>query len=174
MSKEEYKIYIHPTKAQLDTIKVGDYVLCNGWKKPMIVVAVSENYFIMLQRHFKTFVYSICEKLPRKNTYNFMYAGNPTIGPDNYHTYYDYSDLAECSEALIRLEDTYNYTPICVANEHPNYNDWKKTANPITLEKGTLEIGRHGLTLARIAVKKTQWNDTNIQEYLDAHFKNIE
>lgn len=171
MKKYEYQTYDNPTKDQLDSIQVGDYVLCNDWKRPMIVVAVSKNYFIMIQRHFGDFAYSICEKLPRKYTHNYMYEGLPTIGPDNYYGYYDYTKLDQCKEALIRLEDGYTYIGSCNRNEHPNYYDWEKTANPITLEKGRLEIGRRGISLNCISVKKSKWNKDNIQEYLDKYFK---
>ena len=171
---KNYISYYDPSKEQLDSIEVGDYILCNDWKKPMIVVAKSKNYFIAVQKHFDTFMYTICEKLPRKYTHNYMYENKFTIGPDNYYTYYNYTNLEECEEALIRLEDGYTYTPFCNKKEHPNYYDWKKTANPITLNLGTLEIGRHGISLYQIAVKKSKWNEDNISEYLSKHFKEKE
>ena len=78
--------------------------------------------------------------------------------------------LKECEEALIRLEDGYNYTSIAEENVHPNYYDWKKTANPITLERGHIELGRHAVNLTAIQVKKTKWNKTNIKDYLSLHY----
>lgn len=171
-SKSTYKNYYYTeiTKELLDSIEVGDFVKCNDWKKPMIVVAVSKNYFIMVQRHFDTFAYSICEKLPCKYSYNRYNKGMFRIGPDNYYGYYDYFETKECEEALIRLEDGYNYTGICDTNTHPNYYDWKETANPISLKKGTIELGRHAVNLLEISFKKTKWNKDNIEQYINEHF----
>ena len=168
---KSYLYYEEVTKDILDSIEVGNFVKCNGWRKPMMVVAVSKNYFIMIARHFKTFTYSICEKLPSKFTHNMYDEGCFRIGPDNYYCYYDYFNLEECKEALIRLEDGYSYTPIAEKNEHPNYYDWKKTANPITIKLGHLELSRKAINLLRIAIKKTKWNKDNIQEYLDLHLE---
>ena len=119
----------------------------------MIVKAVSKNYIIMANKRF----YSICEKLPRKNTYNFAYEGRFTIGPDNYYGYYDYYNASEeeLREALLRLEDGYTYTSFANKNEHPNYYDWKKTASPITLEKGEMELGRAAVSLDNISILMT-------------------
>ena len=125
----------------------------------------------MIKNHFKTFVYSICEKLPSKGSRNYFSKGNFRVGPDNYYCYYDYFNLKECEEALIRLEDGYNYTPIAEKDEHPNYYDWEKTANPITLKLGHLELGRHAVDLTHLEIKETKWNETNIQEYSDKHFQ---
>lgn len=161
------------TKDVLDSIEVGNFVKCNSWKKPMMVVAVSKNYFIMIGRHFGTYIYSICEKLPSKWTHNMYDEGCFRIGPDNYYGYYSYYKLKECEEALIRLEDGYNYTPIAEKDEHPNWYDWEKTANPITKKLGHMELSRKAINLLRIAVKKTKWNKDNIQEYLDLHYKNL-
>ena len=174
MKKSEYSYYNELTKEILDGIKVGDFVKCNHWKKPMIVVAVSKNYFIMVAKHFKTFTYSICEKLPSKFTHNMYDEGCFRIGADNYYCYYDYCKLKNCEEALIRLEDGYNYTSLAEKNQHPNWYDWEKTANPITKELGHLELSRKAVNLLSIAVKKTKWNKDNIQEYLDFHFGNKE
>lgn len=176
--KQEYKIYSNCdgslTKEILDNIEVGDYVKCNDWTKPFIVVAVSKNYFIMVRKHFDTYEYSVCEKLPARFTRNYKYEGNFSIGPDNYHTYYNYTNLKECEEALIRFEDGYTYTPLAEENEHPNYYEWEKTANPISIEKGHLEHGRQTVSLLGIQIKKTKWNKNNIQKYLDEHFKGKE
>ena len=147
---------------------------CNKWKKPLIVVAVSKNYFIMLARHFGSYTYSICEKLPSKTTYNNYTKGHFRIAPDNYYCYYNYYDLKECEEALIRLEDGYNYTSLAEENEHPNYYDWRETAHPITIELGHMELSRTAVNLLNIAIKKTKWNKDNIQEYLDLHFGKLE
>jgi hypothetical protein len=173
MNIYEQFAYEDITKEVLDKIQVGDFVMCNDWKKPMIVVAVSKNYFIMVKRHFGTYCYSICEKLPSKTTHNMYNAGRFRIGPDNYYGYYSYYNPKECEEALIRLEDGYNYTGLCDKNEHPNYYDWKKTANPISIKLGTIELGRHARNLMEISFKKTKWNKNNIQEYLKEHFEKL-
>lgn len=85
-----------------------------------------------------------------------MNKGMFTIGPDNYYGYYDYCDgtKEELEEALIRFEDGYNYTCFCNKDEHPNWYDWEKTANKITLKKGHMEIGRHGVALNTIYIQR--------------------
>lgn len=167
MSK--YKTYSYfdgtLTKEVLDSIKVGDKVYCNDWKQGMIVKAVSKNYIIMANKRF----YSICEKLPRKYTYNYAYEGRFTIGPDNYYGYYDYYNASEeeLKEALLRLEDGYTYTASADRNEHPNYYDWKKTASPITLEKGEMELGRASVSLYNIRILMTYKEIKKQTEILD-------
>lgn len=133
------------TKEVLDSIKVGDKIKCNDWKHGMVVRAVSKNYFIMASKKF----YSICEKLPRKSTYNYAYQGKFTIGPDNYHCYYDYCNCnqEELKEALLRLEDGYDYTPFANPTEHPNYFDWEKKISQATKVKGHMELGRAAVSL---------------------------
>ena len=49
MSKQ-YSHYSNITKEILDTVKVGDLIKINDWKKPMRVKAVSENYFVMTKK----------------------------------------------------------------------------------------------------------------------------
>lgn len=112
MSK--YEIYDKPniTKELLNTIKTGDYIKVNTWKRPMKVIAVSENFFIMWKPHFGTWSYSICEKNKRGTSYNLSY--RPKRGymndefvcdPDNYvFGKYDYNDVGECQDALVELE----------------------------------------------------------------------
>ena len=48
--KKEYVHYPTVTREILDTIKVGDLIRVNDWKKPMRVKAVSENYFVMTKK----------------------------------------------------------------------------------------------------------------------------
>lgn len=131
------------TKEVLDSIKVGDKIRCNNWKQPLTVKAVSDNYFIMTDKKR----YSICEKLPRKFTHNNAYKDRFTIGPDNYYGYYDYNDPTQCKEALLRLEDGYDYTPFANPTEHPNYFDWEKKISQATKVKGHLELGRAAVSL---------------------------
>lgn len=69
------------TRKILDSIKVGDYIRCNDWKRAMKVYGVSENYFIMARKAFGKWIYSVCDKkgyLPfDKEPRKFQ------IGPDN-------------------------------------------------------------------------------------------
>lgn len=60
--KKEYEYYTDITKEILDTIKVGDLIKINDWKKPLRVKGVSENYFVMNRAMFKDYLYSVCEK----------------------------------------------------------------------------------------------------------------
>ena len=63
MSKQ-YVHYTNVTREILDTIKVGDLIRVNDWKKPMRVKSVSDNYFVMTQKQFGDTYYSVCSKLP--------------------------------------------------------------------------------------------------------------
>lgn len=112
MSK--YEIYEKPdiTKELLNTIKVGDCIKVNTWKRPLKVIAVSENFFIMWKPHFKTWMYSICEKNKRGYEHNLIYrprngfmADEFVCGHDDHYCKYDYSDVDECQKALVDLEN---------------------------------------------------------------------
>ena len=99
MSKE-YIHYENVTREILDTIKVGDLIKVNDWKKPMRVKAVSENYFVMTQKQFGNTYYSVCSKLPWEGVrHNYMIGGMFHCGPDNWvfgsPTSIDYDDLYE-------------------------------------------------------------------------------
>lgn len=73
------------TKEILDSIKIGDYVRCNDWKRAMRVVGVSENYFIMAIKSFGKWIYSVCEKKPFKGIrYNSLIGGFFSVGTDNW------------------------------------------------------------------------------------------
>lgn len=109
----KYEIYDKTdiTKELLNTIKVGDFIKVNTWKRPLKVIAVSENFFIMWKPHFKTYVYSICEKNKRGYEHNLFYrphngfmADEFVCGSDNYFDKYNYSDERECRKALKELE----------------------------------------------------------------------
>lgn len=95
---KEYKIVTQEniTKELLNKIKVGDLIKINNWKRPLRVIAVSENFFIMAMKAFGSCVYSICEK--RKWKYGYYCA------PDNCYCKYDYANKTECEEALKELE----------------------------------------------------------------------
>ena len=60
----QYKHYTNVTKEILDTVKAGDLIKINDWKKPMRVKAVSENFLVMTQKNFRNTYYSVCSKLP--------------------------------------------------------------------------------------------------------------
>lgn len=73
---KKYTHYTNVTKEILDTIKVGDLIKVNNWKKPMRVKAVSKNYFVMTKKQFNDTYYSVCSKLPWKGIrYNSMVGG---------------------------------------------------------------------------------------------------
>lgn len=82
---KQYTHYTNVTKEILDTVKVGDLVKINNWKKPMRVKAVSENYFVMVQNLFGDTYYSVCSKLPWDGImYNRMRGGMFHCAPDNW------------------------------------------------------------------------------------------
>ena len=111
---KQYEIYEKPdiTKELLNTIKIGDSIKINTWRRPMKVIAVSKNFFIMWKKHFKTWMYSICEKNKRGYAHNMIYWPNGgfdddefVCGPENYvFDKYDYSIEEERLEALQELE----------------------------------------------------------------------
>ena len=83
--KNEYIHYSNVTREVLDTIKVGDLIKVNYWKKPMRVKAVSENYFVMTQKQFGNTYYSVCSKLPWDGImHNAMRGGMFHCGPDDW------------------------------------------------------------------------------------------
>lgn len=84
MSKQ-YIHYNNITKDILNTIKVGDLIKVNDWKKPMRVKAVSENYFVMTMNIFGNIYYSVCSKLPWGGIrYNAMRGGMFHCGTDSW------------------------------------------------------------------------------------------
>lgn len=84
MSKQ-YVHYTNVTREILDTIKVGDLIKVNNWKKPMRVKAVSDNYFVMTQNLFGDTYYSVCSKLPWSGVrHNAMIGGLFHCGTDNW------------------------------------------------------------------------------------------
>lgn len=97
--KKEYIHYTDVTREILDTIKVGDLIKINDWKKPLRVKAVSNNYFVMTQKMFGNTCYSVCEKLPWDGTYNAMREGMFHCSPDDWvfgsPLSIDYPDLYE-------------------------------------------------------------------------------
>lgn len=82
---KQYIHYTNVTREILDTIKVGDLIKVNDWKKPMRVKAVSENYFVMTQKMFGDTCYSVCSKLPWDGIrYNSMRGGMFHCSTDNW------------------------------------------------------------------------------------------
>lgn len=79
-----YSEHDNITKEILNTIQNGDFIKCNDWKKPMKVVGVSENYFVMIQKMFGKIFYSICEKKPVQYGRNNFSAGSFRISPDHW------------------------------------------------------------------------------------------
>lgn len=72
------------TKEILDSIKVGDKVRCNDWKRSKRVVGVSTNYFVMATKCFGKWLYSVCQKNPFGGIkYNSLVGGYFSIGTDN-------------------------------------------------------------------------------------------
>lgn len=50
------------TREILDSIKAGDYIRCNDWKRAMKVYGVSENYLVVARKAFGKWIYSVCDK----------------------------------------------------------------------------------------------------------------
>lgn len=72
------------TRKILDSIKIGDYIRCNDWKRAMRVYGISENYFVAARKAFGKWIYSVCEKVPFKGIgYNSLVGGYFSIGVDN-------------------------------------------------------------------------------------------
>lgn len=84
MTKRNYVVHEQVTKEILDAIQVGDRVRCNAWGKPMQVVGVSPNYFVMHQNLFGKGFYSVCEKKSVEHSRNSYTKGNFRIGTDDY------------------------------------------------------------------------------------------
>ena len=93
--KTDYKYFSEITKEILDGIKVGNLVKINQWKRPMRVVGVSENYFVMIQKVCGRISYSVCEKRKWNGIrHNEMRGGMFHCGTDNMVfgvTDFDYS-----------------------------------------------------------------------------------
>lgn len=84
MSKQ-YIHYTNVTRDILDTIKVGDLIKINDWKRPHRVKAVSENYFVMVMNVCGNPCYSVCSKLPWGGIrYNEMRGGMFHCGTDSW------------------------------------------------------------------------------------------
>ena len=108
--KAEYKEYKNITKEILDTIKIGDLVKINYWKRPMRVMGVSENYFCMIQKVCGKICYSVCEKKPWGGIrHNSMRCGSFHCGTDNmifgYFGFdYEFNDEEQIKDYLQAFE----------------------------------------------------------------------
>lgn len=88
----EYRHYDNITKEILDSIKVGNLIRINDWKRGMRVVGVSDNYFVMIQKVCGNIVYSVCEKKPWGGIrYNAMRGGMFHCSTDD--TLFGYMDF---------------------------------------------------------------------------------
>lgn len=114
--KNGYIHYENVTREILDTIKVGDLIKVNDWKKPMRVKVVSKNYFLMTQKMFGKTCYSVCSKLPWGGIrYNKFVGGMFHCGTDNwvfgsplcsdYEDLYEFDDAKSNEEYLQSFED---------------------------------------------------------------------
>lgn len=82
---KRYKHYTNITRGILDSIEVGDLIKINDWKKPMIVEAVSDNYFLMTQGRCGHTYYSVCSKLAWNEVkHNTMTGGVFHCGTDDW------------------------------------------------------------------------------------------
>lgn len=80
-----YKHYENITREVLDTIKVGDLVRVNDWTSPMLVKAVSKNFFVMTCKKGEDTYYSVCSKLPWDGIrHNAMIGGMFHCGCDDW------------------------------------------------------------------------------------------
>lgn len=83
--KQTYVHYEKVTRDILDTVKVGDLIKVNDWKRPMRVMAVSENYFVMVSQVCGNPMYSVCSKLPWNGIrHNAMLGGMFHCGRDHW------------------------------------------------------------------------------------------
>lgn len=100
--KGRYAVYESITKEILNSIKKGDSVKCNDWKKPMKVVGVSPNYFVMTQKAFGETIYSVCEKIPCGHIRNNYNTGYYRIGTDDYIGGCGFNGKWEDEEAVMK------------------------------------------------------------------------
>ena len=77
-----YITYTDITKELLDSISPGDMIKVNDWKQPLKVIAVSDNYFLMVRNMFGKILYSVCEKKKSDYTHNRRKVGQFTCGKD--------------------------------------------------------------------------------------------
>lgn len=86
MSKVKYMLYQDKdiTRDILDHIKIGDRVKLNGDKRPMRIIATSENYMLAIQNVFGNTLYSVISKNKAKHNRNNVTKGRYYYGADNW------------------------------------------------------------------------------------------
>jgi len=114
--KAGYEVYENVSKELLDSICVGDLIKVNGWKTPLRVKGVSENYFVMARKAFgENCIYSVCEKKPWGGIrHNSMTGGMFHVGRDSWlfgapvdygdSNYYDFDNAKATAEYLALFE----------------------------------------------------------------------
>lgn len=108
---KKYIVHTTITKEILDTIKVGDLIKINNWKKPMRVKGVSENYVVMTQKNFGKTWYSVLEKKHWQGIRrNEMRGGYFHCGTDHWifglpGIDYDFEDVEQINKYLKSFEE---------------------------------------------------------------------
>lgn len=110
-SSYEYYTKAVITKELLDSIKIGDRIICNDWTTALTVSGVSDNYFIMYRKLKKCpsytngIEYSICKKIKTEYTNNYLTPDYFSIGTDNStFNQYDHSKEQDTIIILKQLE----------------------------------------------------------------------
>jgi len=81
----DYECFTEITRELLDSVKVGDLIKINDWKKPLKVIAITKNYFVMAKKMVDKWEYSVCEKKPWEGIrYNSMIGGKYHVGADGW------------------------------------------------------------------------------------------
>ena len=86
MPRHDYKTYTFSdlNRDFFDSIKVGDYLKINDWRRGMRVWGVSENYILAATKSFNgQWVYSIIKKIMWTGQYNSMRKNTFICGPDD-------------------------------------------------------------------------------------------
>lgn len=102
-------INISITKEVLDSIKVGDFLRCNEWKRAMKVKATSNNYILISSNAFGKTLYAVLEKIPFKGIqYNNLKGGFFSVGTDNTifgdDLEYKFDNSEVCNKYLEKFE----------------------------------------------------------------------
>lgn len=94
----------------LNSIKVGDLVKINDWKRPLKVKGVSEHYIAMAVKSFGKVIYSIIEKKRWDGIkYNDMRGGQFHCGTDDWifgdpYFKYNFDDAEAVNQYLQEFE----------------------------------------------------------------------
>ena len=83
--RRKWEHHTEITKELLESIRPDDIVRVNGWRNPLRVRAVSENYFVMARKLEKGYDYSVCEKKRRTaGRHNEMTQGMFHVSTDHW------------------------------------------------------------------------------------------